>query len=229
MTASAAVSDIRDVRGRFRPGCSGNPAGKPPGTQNWSTRLKGAVDEADFHAIARKTVEKAKTGSGVDARFLISHLDPKPKVAPIELPTGGTLVERFDWIWDAMARSEITPDQALVAARVLDLERRAETEAQMEARLRAEVEAKVRAEVIAEIRDAVTAEFRATSEAVTKTDLSPEFALKPPAPARATPPAAPRVAVTPPRHCASAARRSPAEALAKAGPEFALNSPAAAG
>src|SRR6516225_520645 len=121
MAASATVSDIRDARGRFRPGCSGNPAGKPVGAQHWSTRLKGAVGEADFHAIARKTVEKAKDGSGVDARFLISHLDPRPKLPPIEVSTRGSLVERCEILWHAMATGEITPDQAATAARLINV------------------------------------------------------------------------------------------------------------
>src|SRR5215470_13490997 len=145
MPASAAVSDIRDARGRFRPGCSGNPAGKPPGAQNWSTRLKGVCGEADFTKIGRGLVESALAGGAADRRFLISHLDPRPKVAPVELPSGGTLSERFEILWGAMARGEITPDQAVTAARLLDLERRAES-AQREAALAAR-EAALRVEV----------------------------------------------------------------------------------
>ena len=55
---TAAVSDIRDARGRFKPGRSGNPAGKPPGTQNWATRLKTTVDEAAIMAQTRLLIEK---------------------------------------------------------------------------------------------------------------------------------------------------------------------------
>jgi hypothetical protein len=48
--ASATVSSIaaaRDARGRFQPGCSGNPAGKKPGTLNRATILKRVMAEGD--------------------------------------------------------------------------------------------------------------------------------------------------------------------------------------
>ncbi|MBI3513946.1 MAG: hypothetical protein HY060_07790 [Proteobacteria bacterium] len=183
MTATATVSDIRDRSGRFKPGCSGNPAGKPPGAQNWSTRLKGVIDPDDFAAVARKTVEKAKEGSGVDARFLISHLDPRPKVAPIELPTGGTLIERCEILWNAMATGEITPDQAVMAGRLLNLERqaaatprRAAAPAVDLAALRAEIEATVRAEVTAELRTELTAAIRAEVVAELRAEIVAELA-----------------------------------------------------
>ena len=37
----------RDAHGRFRPGCSGNPAGWPPGTLNRATWVKHWLAEAD--------------------------------------------------------------------------------------------------------------------------------------------------------------------------------------
>ena len=45
----------RDTSGRFKPGCSGNPAGKQPGTLNHTTRMKQWLDdpEADGRETAR--------------------------------------------------------------------------------------------------------------------------------------------------------------------------------
>jgi hypothetical protein len=188
---TAAVSDIRDARGRFKPGRSGNPAGKPPGTRNWSSRLKGAVDEATFDAVARKTVEEALGGSGVDRRFIISHLDPRPRLPPVALPTGGTLIERCDWIWDAMATGEITPDQAATAARQIDVARRLLAEppidhdalrAELKAELRAELAAEIRAEVIAALRTEIIAEFGPPPAAAPEFDLNPQGATPAPEP-----------------------------------------------
>ena len=51
--SSPQPSATRDAGGRFMPGCSGNPAGKKPGTQNWATRLKRALKDGDDDAIAR--------------------------------------------------------------------------------------------------------------------------------------------------------------------------------
>jgi hypothetical protein len=224
---SDAPPAVRDARGRFRPGCSGNPAGKPVGAVSWKTRLKGVVDEADFAAVARKTVEKAKAGSGVDARFLIAHLDPRPKVAPIEVPTEGSLVERYRTLWDAMATGAITPDQALAAGRVLGLERQATAaepaidpaarRAALEATIRAELTAELRAEVIAEIRAEVIAEIRA--EIVRARDAA--GAVAPPAPPAeqdvlknpcisGSPPAAAPPTLTLPTRATRRAARAPA-------------------
>jgi len=41
------VALARDARGRFQPGCSGNPAGTQPGTLNQATLLKRLMDDGD--------------------------------------------------------------------------------------------------------------------------------------------------------------------------------------
>ena len=72
-------SGVRDAQGRFVPGCSGNPAGKKPGTLNWSTRLRGVLPDDDADRVMRKVVERALDGSGVDGRFVFAWIEPKPR------------------------------------------------------------------------------------------------------------------------------------------------------
>src|SRR5258706_6315330 len=76
----------RDPSGRFVPGCSGNPAGKKPGTQNWATRLRRALKDGEDDAIARDIVESALKGSGVDRRFVLDPLEPQPRRPPVQIP-----------------------------------------------------------------------------------------------------------------------------------------------
>lgn len=40
MSEPEKQDEIRDEKGRFRPGCSGNPGGKPPGTISWKRRYE---------------------------------------------------------------------------------------------------------------------------------------------------------------------------------------------
>ncbi|MEJ0069500.1 MAG: DUF5681 domain-containing protein [Pseudomonadota bacterium] len=115
----------RDARGRFLPGCSGNPAGKAPGTLNHATRLKALLRDGEAEEIGRVIIARAVAGDAVAGRFLFDRLDPKPRGRPIELETaGGTLAERFAAVFAATAEGRITPDEALLLGRLLDLERR---------------------------------------------------------------------------------------------------------
>src|SRR5579872_6376859 len=85
----------RDAHGRFLPGCSGNPAGKQPGTRNRATLLREVLREGDDHAMARLVVDRAVGGDAVAARFCLARLDPKPRGRPIalDLPEGARSIE----------------------------------------------------------------------------------------------------------------------------------------
>ncbi len=61
--------EIRDEKGRFLPGVSGNPAGKPKGSRHMTTLLEEAIKkvaedtgEPEDVAIIKKVIEKAKQG-----------------------------------------------------------------------------------------------------------------------------------------------------------------------
>jgi len=115
----------RDERGRFVPGQSGNPAGKVPGTQNRATLLRAALDGPEGPAVARIVIDKALAGDAVTARFIIGRLEPRPRSPGIELdlPEGNRacdIVAAYDATVRAMASGEITPDEAVQVARVLD-------------------------------------------------------------------------------------------------------------
>src|SRR5438067_9065735 len=114
---------VRDERGRFVPGQSGNPLGKAPGTPNRATLLRAALDGPEGPAIARIVIDKALAGDAVTARFIIGRLEPRPRSEPIELdlPEGNRacdIVAAYDATVRAMASGEITPDEAVQVARV---------------------------------------------------------------------------------------------------------------
>ena len=84
MNAAAPTID-RDTKGRFRPGCSGNPAGKKTGTRNRATLLREALRDGEDATLARVVIDKALAGDAVAARFLLERLEPKPRGRPIHL------------------------------------------------------------------------------------------------------------------------------------------------
>src|SRR5258706_7765693 len=89
MSTAHSVTDsttTRDTSGRFVPGCSGNPAGKKPGTQNWATRLRRALKDGADDAITRQIVERPLKRSGVDGRFVDDPVAPQPGAPPGGVP-----------------------------------------------------------------------------------------------------------------------------------------------
>jgi hypothetical protein len=120
-------SSTRDAHGRFVPGRSGNPCGKKPGTRNRATVLREALEEGEDIAAARIVIDKALAGDQVAARFVVGRLMPRPcprgHEIELDLPDGDgatDLLAAFDATIAAMARGEITPDEALTVTRVLD-------------------------------------------------------------------------------------------------------------
>jgi hypothetical protein len=130
MMDGSLQGSVRDARGRFVPGQSGNPDGKLPGTRNRATLLKAALDSEDGPAMARIVIDKALAGDVVTARFCIDRLEPRPRgrAIAIDLPEGARasdVVAAFDATLRAMAVGEITPDEAVQVTRVLDGRRKA--------------------------------------------------------------------------------------------------------
>src|SRR5260221_8281298 len=121
---------VRDERGRFVPGQSGNPGGKAPGTRNRATLLRAALDGEDGSAMARVIIDKAVAGDVVTARFCLDRLGPRPRsrAITIDLPEDACardVLAVYDATVQAMMDGEITPDEAAQGRRGLDGRRKA--------------------------------------------------------------------------------------------------------
>jgi hypothetical protein len=109
------------------PGCSGNPAGKKPGTENRATRLRRLLEEGEFETVGRGIIDDALAGKSVERRFLMDRLDPKPRHAVVELPPdceGGSLAARCQSLYAAAVRGELAPAEAAELGRLLEVERK---------------------------------------------------------------------------------------------------------
>jgi hypothetical protein len=102
-----AVGDKKPpIKGRFKPGESGNPAGKKPGTLSLKNELRKALAELcpdDRRTWARATIDalmvKAVKGDVQAARMVFEYIDGKPD-AKMEIEHSGSMQV------DVMARVE---------------------------------------------------------------------------------------------------------------------------
>jgi hypothetical protein len=113
---------LRDAGGRFQPGRSGNPRGRPPGSLNRATRLRAWLDDGEERTNARVVIDRALGGDHVAARHLMDRLDPKPRTRPLPLVLGDDIEidSTYEAAFHLMATGEIAPDEAIAVGRFLD-------------------------------------------------------------------------------------------------------------
>lgn len=110
------MTDKPKHAGHFKPGQSGNPAGKPKGARNATTRAIEALLEGDAEAIAQKAIEMAKSGDAAAIRMCLDRLAPPRKDAGVcfALPPIKTIadaVEASSALLSAVAGGDVTPDE----------------------------------------------------------------------------------------------------------------------
>ncbi|MDZ5457885.1 DUF5681 domain-containing protein [Azohydromonas lata] len=99
--------------GRWKPGQSGNPAGRKPGTGEVA-RLRAAIAE-QVPTILETLTTAALAGDVAAARLLLERVLPPVKAteqaAPVALPDGGTLTEQGRAVMQAVAHGELAASQ----------------------------------------------------------------------------------------------------------------------
>jgi hypothetical protein len=111
----------RDGHGRWVPGQSGNPAGKPPGTRHYATLLKEKLRAEDADKAIQTVIDKAAGGHFPAARFVCDHIDPKPKGRPLAFVVDDTtdVPQLLDASLRAVAGGETSVDEGLALLRYL--------------------------------------------------------------------------------------------------------------
>ena len=102
---------------RFKPGQSGNPAGKPKGTKNRTTVMAQALLEGEAETLVRKLIELAKEGDRQALKVCIDRLCPpmKAQAAPfkVHIPETGSIADIANSFIKAAANGLLPPDVAL--------------------------------------------------------------------------------------------------------------------
>jgi Family of unknown function (DUF5681) len=131
MTKSAKpLKDQKEIPGRFKPGQSGNPAGKPAGIRHAALVALDAIGQAGAEAVLEKVVAQALEGDTRAADILLRRVWPERKGRPVtfHLPimkTPADLTDAMSAVSVAMAAGELSPEEAASAASVIEVHRRA--------------------------------------------------------------------------------------------------------
>jgi hypothetical protein len=128
--------------GRFQPGQSGNPAGKPRGARHKTTLLAEKLMQDDAADVVKKVIEVAKGGDMTAARIVLDRIAPARRDSPVtialpKIESAADAAKAMAAILSAVASGAVTPSEAdqvakIVAAFVSTLEA-----SEFEARLRA--------------------------------------------------------------------------------------------
>jgi Family of unknown function (DUF5681) len=113
----------------FQPGKSGNPAGPKPGQRHPAFAALDAIGQEGAEAVIRKVVEQAIEGDMRAAEILLRRSWPERKGRPLQfrlppMATAADLVKAAAAISEAMSTGIITPDEAQVAAAVIEIQRK---------------------------------------------------------------------------------------------------------
>ena len=143
-----AQTTARKQRGRpFRPGVSGNVAGRPKGSRNRATIMAKALCDSDAVDIVRAITAKAKRGDMVAARLVLDRLWPAPKGCTVTFPAlaatdASGVVQAQAALLRCVAAGELTPDEAQAVSSMLSTQLRAIETADIDRRL-AELEMRI--------------------------------------------------------------------------------------
>ena len=121
--STAAANAAKKQRGRpFKPGRSGNPAGKAKGTRHRVTVLAEQMMEDEASAVVTAVLEAAKAGDMTAARIILDRIAPARRGRPVKftlpaLETAAEIVRGLGAIITAVADGTLTPDEAAAVAK----------------------------------------------------------------------------------------------------------------
>lgn len=110
---------------RFKPGKSGNPAGKPRGTRNATTVALETLLDGQAQALTQKAIELGLAGDLTALRICMDRIIPprKDRHVPFSFPKIGKAADAVTAaaaIVEAVAHGELTPSEAGELTRVLE-------------------------------------------------------------------------------------------------------------
>ena len=143
MAENAGAKQRRRGPGRrFRPGESGNPAGKLPGTRNRATLAAEALLDGEADTLTRKVIQLAKQGDITALRVCLDRILPPRRERPVQfklpaLRNAGDAAAAMAAIAEAVASGELTVSEAAELAKVVESFVRALEATAFDQRLRA--------------------------------------------------------------------------------------------
>src|SRR3954468_373280 len=115
---------------RFKPGQSGNPAGKAKAPRHRATLAAEALLDGEVEAITRTAVELAKAGDTVALRLCLDRIAPPRRDRPVTfalrpIETTADLPKASGALLEAVASGELTPSEAAELGKLVEAHVRA--------------------------------------------------------------------------------------------------------
>src|SRR5918993_1369584 len=119
----ANTGRVQDTR--FKPGASGNPAGKPKGARNRTTVLLERLIEGEAEEVTQTLINAAKAGDMAAIRLVMDRVLPPRKDRPVtfalpKLERAADVVAANAALVEAVAAGDLTPSEAAELSKVLD-------------------------------------------------------------------------------------------------------------
>jgi hypothetical protein len=124
----------------FQPGQSGNPAGRPRGSRNRRTILAEQLFDQDAERFTRKLIELAHLGHPVALRLCADRvLSVRDRPVTFDLPpmkTAADAVGAMSSVVEGLADGDLTPQEALKVAKLVQSYSKTLSTAELERELR---------------------------------------------------------------------------------------------
>jgi hypothetical protein len=114
---SSVKTDGNQIKGRFKPGISGNPKGKPQGARHKTTLAAMALLSGEAEALTRIAIEKALEGDLTALKLCMDRIIPSTKDMPVDiaLPKMTTVADLPGFtgaLLDAVSSGNLGPSEA---------------------------------------------------------------------------------------------------------------------
>jgi hypothetical protein len=128
MSAENTESKTRKPH-RWKPGQSGNPAGKPVGARHKATRLVQEMMGDEAKAVIRKVIDKALEGDATCLRLCLERMSPAIKENPItlqlpDIQNAEDAVKAMCVVVSNVVSGEITPSEGSALSGIVETYRR---------------------------------------------------------------------------------------------------------
>ena len=128
--------------GRFKPGQSGNPAGKPRGARHKSILALEALAQGKASAILTAMIQKAEDGDVQAGRAILERLWPPRKGTPMtfdmpKVETAADLPAAISAVTMQVADGDLSPDEGALVVGLLEAQRKAIETSELAARVAA--------------------------------------------------------------------------------------------
>ena len=127
---------------RLKPGQSGNPAGKAPGTRNKVSVLAMKLLSESAEDVIATVLAAAKDGDIAACKLVLDRISPPSKDAPVtfsrvQIETAADVAAAMNVVLEATAAGELTPSEGATVAGIIENRRRAIETVELQQRVEA--------------------------------------------------------------------------------------------